>query len=84
MTRARPRVESVPEKIVAPKMRSNAETRRRYSLPPFAHAERIQHLGCRVGFETDRLALLANGQRRKKDSHESVLVQMASQSRDGQ
>src|SRR5215831_10201321 len=31
--RALPRTESVPKKIVAPKMRSNAATNRRYSLP---------------------------------------------------
>jgi hypothetical protein len=35
-TRALPRTESVPKKMVAPKIRSNAATRRRYSFPPFA------------------------------------------------
>lgn len=35
-TRAFEFIESVPKKIVAPKIRSKAATKRRYSLPPFA------------------------------------------------
>jgi hypothetical protein len=41
--------ESVPKKMVAPKMRSKAATRRRYSLPPLAMPKVYQHLG--GGFE---------------------------------
>ena len=54
-------------------IRSKAPTNRRYSLPPYVHSERVQHLG--RGSEPDHLALLLHGQRRQEDRHDSVLAE---------
>jgi hypothetical protein len=61
---------SVP-KIVAPKIRWNAATRRRYCVPPL-HPEGVQHFSRAA--EANYSVLLPNSERCKEERNEPVLT----------
>jgi hypothetical protein len=61
----------VPKNIVAPKMRSKAPTRRRYSLPPVVQPEGDEHFG--GAFEPDDRPFVFHGECCQKDRHDPIL-----------
>ena len=70
-TAARSRCESVPKKMVAPKMRWKASDQPTILRAALLHAERVQHLRC--ASKVNRLALLPDRQRRQENGNESIL-----------